>query len=64
MFSWISDAWNWLWGTSSTPTFNPFDTSGNSGTDSGASPVFSYVLIGAAVFLVIAIIFGELEDVA
>jgi hypothetical protein len=31
-------------------------------TSNGASPVFSYVLLGAAVLLLIAVIFGELEN--
>jgi hypothetical protein len=42
--------WNWLTGTS-----------GSNGAD--ASPVFSYVLILAAVLLLVAVIFGELEDI-
>jgi hypothetical protein len=44
------DLWNWL-------------TGGSSGS-SGSSPVFSYVLMAAAVLLLVAVIFGELEDVA
>ena len=39
-----------------------FGVTPSSSTDSGASPVFSYVLLGAAVLLLIAVIFGELEN--
>jgi amino acid transporter len=40
--------WGWLFGTSDT-------------ADSGGSTVFSYVLVGAVVLLLVAVIFGELE---
>jgi hypothetical protein len=45
---------NWLMGTSDT----------TDASDSNGSPVFSYVLVGAAVLLIVAMIFGELEDIA
>lgn len=45
----MNDLWNWLMGTSS------------EGSNNGSSPVFSYVLVGAAILLIVAVIFGELE---
>jgi hypothetical protein len=38
-----------------------FGTNSNDGTSSGSSPVFAYVLVGAAILLLVAVIFGELE---
>lgn len=49
----MSTIWNWL-----------FPGDGGDSSDNGGSPVFSYVLLGAAVLLIVAMIFGELEDVA
>lgn len=49
----MSTIWNWL-----------FPGDATDSTDSGGSPVFAYVLVGAAVLLIIAMIFGELEDIA
>jgi hypothetical protein len=40
-----------------------FGVSSSPSDDSAGSPLFSYVLLGAAVLLLIAVIFGELENV-
>ena len=44
---------DWLLGTTG---------SSDSGSSSG-SPIFSYVLLGAGILLLVAVIFGELETV-
>lgn len=49
----MSTIWNWL-----------FPGDATDASDSNGSPVFSYVLVGAAVLLIVAMIFGELEDIA
>jgi hypothetical protein len=60
----LSNLWDsmtgWLMGTGSGFDFG----SGSDSTDSSGSPVFSYVILGAAVLLIVAMIFGELEDMA
>jgi hypothetical protein len=48
----MNTLWSWL-----------FPGDGTS-TDTSGSPVFSYVIVGAAVLLIVAMIFGELEDIA
>lgn len=50
----MSTIWNW---------FFPGDATSDTG-NGGGSPVFAYVLVGAAVLLIVAMIFGELEDIA
>lgn len=57
--SMFANAWGWLSGTSSSFSF---DGSTSGGDDSAGSPIFSYLLLGAAVILIVAVIFGELED--
>lgn len=56
----LTNMWNWLWGTSGTSSGSILSGNGTSSNGSG-SPVFSYVLIGAVVLLIVAVIFGELE---
>lgn len=51
----MTTIWNWLF---------PGDATDGSTDTSGGSPVFAYVLVGAAVLLIVAMIFGELEDIA
>ena len=58
---WAADAWNWLTGQSSSSS--PFGASDGGDGGDGSSPIFSYVLIGAVVLVVVAVIFGELEEV-